>query len=209
MQFSTIPGLVVGEDRVAWTGGEFLYADVENITTPRTFKSAFGNRINFYSLLIRAFFVDEGGLVLHAESGRQIRFALSSALNYPGQGRRIADLRALKQQLIERTFPYRVERYERALRETGVFTHGGYSFHRDGSVHSNGERLFSLRDPGFALVQTSGHEIAMMPEKSAVAYFTSKLHTIDLLNNGDCIVYLLDRAYGLSFRGGSMTATTT
>jgi hypothetical protein len=208
VQFSTIPGLTVGDDRVAWDGGEFRFADVESISTPGSLKSMIRPRINLYSLLIRALLVDEGGVVLHGADGREIRFVLKSGFNFPGQGRRIAELRELKQVLIARTYPHRMQRYLRSLREAGHFEHGGYVFHRDGSVYSNGERVFGLKDPGFSIVHR-GHELALMPQKSAVAYLTSKLHTVSLRNNGDCFLHLLDAVYGLRFRDGGIAVAAT
>lgn len=103
------------------------------------------------------------------------------------------------------TFSYRVAAYEAQFEKTGFFDYAGIQFHKDGYVFQSGREIGSVRD-GNLTFHLSAFQLTLvrkthgLGQKVAKAFINNDI-VIDLTLNRDCVLYMLKRVYGLSWKG--------
>lgn len=111
-------------------------------------------------------------------------------------------LASVAEVLSELTFAYRVERYEKAVREKKFFQYGDYQFHSSGELFYKGIEKLSLISRQTKFLLENVFDLKIVPErknKSVLGWFEDTSVKLVLQTNRDCILYMLRKMYGISF----------
>lgn len=190
-----LDGLTLDDERFTWDSWSHAYADVQSI---RFHAKQTKHSINF----VPTGTTYEATLVLEMKSGAHIHISHDgrALLNHDREKKAMGAIWRAREILSEMSFASRVAPYEQSVRDRGYFSYGGHQFHKDGEIFKGGRKLFSIRDPGFA-VRSSPFQLHLCPPRSGL----KKLFGADILLetevDEDCLYYMFRTVYRLTWDG--------
>jgi DnaJ like chaperone protein len=170
----------------------------EDIVSIRFFAKQTKHSINF----VPTGTTYEGELLIDLKGGDRVRIGHGgrALINHDRQKKTMAAVWQAKEILSEMSFSGRVAPYEESVKTRGFFTYGSYQFHRDGDIFHDGKRLFSIKDPGFA-IKSSPFQLHLCPARTGLGKFFGSDIQLSTETDEDCLFYKLRHVYGYGWEG--------
>lgn len=195
MEFQSVPDFRLDDDAFEYQGRRYPYRDVVSI---EFWAGVTKRSINF----VPAGTSYDARLKVYLETGDS--FGIKPARGWFGNLKEegFEALQRVNSALSFMTFNFRVERYEKQLRDRGAFHMDGFAFHGDGNLSRNGKVIANLRDKSHHLL-ISPFEVTLSKKEKSLA---EKLKlawggesVIDIGKDRDCFIYLMNRLFRISW----------
>jgi len=192
--------LELEDEGFRWDGQPYKYEDIVSI---RFFAKQTKHSVNF----VPTGTTYEGELLVDLRNDDRIRIDHEgrALINHDHQKKVMAGVWQAKEVLSEMSFAGRVGPYEESMLKRDFFSYGSYQFHRDGDIFRDGKRLFSIKDPGFA-IKASPFQLHLCPARSGLRKLFASDVMISTETDEDCLFYMLREVYGYGWQGREIRA---
>ena len=200
MEFAGVANLQLDDEAVIWPSQTFSYRD---ITSVNWFATITENSING----IPTGKSYQANLVVQLLSGEKIAITGENGV-FGGLSKKAFESLAHASELISAlSFAYRVSKIEKKFNERRFFQYGDYQFHSSGDLFRNGVEIGSLVSSKTRLFINNVFELTIVPERqdrSFLGRFKDNSIKLNLHADRDCMLYMLNKAYGIQFQGSSI-----
>lgn len=193
MEFSSVPDLRLDDDFFEYGGRKYRYSEIVSIE--------FGAVVTKHSInFVPAGKSFDAKLTVFPKFGNE--FEIKPKKGWFGGLKEAAfsELQRVNAAISFMTFNYRVEAYEKQLKDSNLFRMGGYEFHKNGNLSKSGLFITNLKDGSHSFL-LGAFNVTISKKKKSV---TEKIKAswsgesnIYIGKDRDCFIYLMSAIYGL------------